>query len=63
LYDQIILFGDSITEYAENQRAGFNFAPALRNGTFINTLLQHATAKQNRANADVLKLMSEDLML
>jgi hypothetical protein len=34
LYDQIILFGDSITEFAECQKLGFGFAPALRDGEF-----------------------------
>ena len=29
-YDQIILFGDSITQGSENQEEGFGFAPALR---------------------------------
>ena len=29
-YDQIILFGDSITQASENQEKGFGFAPALR---------------------------------
>jgi lysophospholipase L1-like esterase len=29
-YHQIILFGDSITQGAENQERGFGFAPALR---------------------------------
>ena len=29
-YDQIILFGDSITQQSENQERGFGFAPALR---------------------------------
>jgi hypothetical protein len=32
LYDQILLLGDSITEFAENQENGFNWAPAVRNG-------------------------------
>jgi hypothetical protein len=32
LYDQILLFGDSITEFAERQELGFGFAPALRDG-------------------------------
>jgi isoamyl acetate esterase len=29
-YGQIILFGDSITQFSENQEHGFAFAPALR---------------------------------
>ena len=30
-YDQIILFGDSITQQSESQDSGFGFGPALRN--------------------------------
>jgi hypothetical protein len=33
-YDQIFLFGDSITEFAECQDRGFGFAAALRDGKF-----------------------------
>jgi hypothetical protein len=29
---QIILFGDSITEFSANQERGFAFMPALQNG-------------------------------
>jgi hypothetical protein len=32
LYDQILLFGDSITEFAEKQESGFAFAAAVRDG-------------------------------
>jgi hypothetical protein len=32
LYEQILLFGDSITEFAEKQELGFAFAAALRAG-------------------------------
>jgi hypothetical protein len=32
LYDQIVLFGDSITEFCDDQERGFNLGPALRNG-------------------------------
>ncbi len=31
VYDQIILFGNSITQQSESQSTGFGFAPALRN--------------------------------
>ena len=31
-WDQILLFGDSITQGAANQEKGFAFAPALQNG-------------------------------
>ncbi|KAF2400682.1 GDSL Lipase/Acylhydrolase family protein [Trichodelitschia bisporula] len=30
LYEQFLLFGDSITEFSEKQDVGFGFAPALR---------------------------------
>jgi hypothetical protein len=32
LYDQIVLFGDSITEFCDDQGTGFNLGPALRHG-------------------------------
>ena len=32
LYDQFILFGDSITQQSGSQNTGFGFAPALQNG-------------------------------
>ena len=31
-YDQLILFGDSITQQSGAQDTGFGFAPALQNG-------------------------------
>jgi hypothetical protein len=34
LYDQILLFGDSITEFSESQKDGFGFVPAVRDGEF-----------------------------
>lgn len=33
-YEQIILFGDSITQMASSQTNGFAFAPALQDGEF-----------------------------
>jgi hypothetical protein len=35
LYDQILLFGDSITEFSESQKDGFGFAPAVRDGKLL----------------------------
>jgi hypothetical protein len=35
LYDKIVLFGDSITEFAEKQENGFAFAAAVRDGELI----------------------------
>lgn len=37
LYEQILLFGDSITEFAERQDLGFAFAAALRAGKYLAT--------------------------
>lgn len=31
-YDQILLFGDSITQGSASQESGFAFAPALQDG-------------------------------
>jgi hypothetical protein len=43
-YDQILLFGDSITEQSGCQERGFAFAPALQDG---NNLYLHLTIERD----------------
>lgn len=38
-YDQIILFGDSITQGSSEQGRGFAFAPALQHGEYKHSAL------------------------
>lgn len=36
LYDQFILFGDSLFQHSSNQQQGWSLAPALQNGEISN---------------------------
>lgn len=43
-YDQIILFGDSLTQGSHDQAGGFAFAPALQHGSFFPLVLALAVS-------------------